>query len=222
MIRKKIILSVIIICFLLLSGCFYSKDYPRYEIEELGKRQYILTTPEGNPYVMLENEIWFPEILYAEDVSDAIGICDLGYIYETTSEICLFTSSGDARNQHFFFPEDTILPELKIENINNTSLKETYDRDSQIMVDKESAEKLIELYHNTEMHETKKIHSTLRTWELVMESEQYRGLYFSRPIYKYNDYYYLYIKYEYDKKEDTTTYILCECTSVINNILENN
>ena len=223
MVRKKIALSIILLCIGLLSSCFQSTKYPKYELEKQDNGQYILTSPDGISYATFENTTWFPEkILTGYDYNEAIGRCDFGYIFDTDSEICIFTDNLKGSKRYTFFLADTILPELSIENINNAVLKSTGDRDSQIIVDKQSAKELIELYNNTEAHEIKRIHSTLRTWELVMECEQFRGLYFSRPIYAFGTEYYLYITYEYDSNSGKTTYILCKCTSVIKNILENN
>lgn len=227
MIRKKIILSIILSCIVLLSGCFDSIKYPEYEIEKQDNGQYILNSPDGISYVTYENNIWYPimPIMPFDEglnFDDAIGKCDYGYIFETQSEACLFLTAPHERNQHCFFLEGTALPELSIENINNVVLKSTSDRDSQIIADKQSAEKLIELYSNTETHDIRDIDSMKRTWELVMECEQFRGLFLLKPIYTYGNDYYMYITYEYDSKEGITTNFFSKCTSEIKDILENN
>lgn len=219
---KRIVLSIILLGMVIIAGCFDYKDYPKYGIDEIGKRQYILTTPEGIPYVMHENELWFPEILYGEDVYGAIGVCDLGYVYETTSEICLFTSSLDQHNQHYFYLESINMPELSIENINNAVLKSSNDNESQIVINKQMAEKLIKLYNLSETHEVKEKNSIEIVWELDMECEQFRGLYFWSYIYTDGIDYYMLISRQYDSHGSLISITCCKCTSVVESILENN
>ena len=67
---KKIILCIILLCIVLLSGCFQSSKYPKYEIEKQDNGQYILTTPDGVSYVTYENNIWYPgEEILGENIN---------------------------------------------------------------------------------------------------------------------------------------------------------
>ena len=109
MIIKKIILSIILSCIVLLTGCFLFINNPKYELEEQDNGQYILTSPDGISYVTYEDNIWYPgdEIL-GEKFNAAIGKCDIGYIYETTSEICLYVYKGGGKMPSYFFLADKL------------------------------------------------------------------------------------------------------------------
>jgi len=217
---KKIILCIILLCIVLLSGCFQSSKYPKYEIEKQDNGQYILTTPDGVSYVTYENNIWYPgEEILGEKFSAAIGKCNLGYIFKTTSEICLYAYKGGGEMPFYFFLADKILPELSIENINNAFLEPTDGNGSKIIVDKEMTEQLIEINNDTEIHEVVNKNSLKRTLELYIECEQFRELYFSRSIYTNGTDYYMYVAYEYDSEEGKYTDFFSKCTSVINNII---
>jgi len=213
---KKIILCIILLCIVLLSGCFQSRKYPKYEVEKQDNGQYILTTPDGVSYVTQENNIWFPvKVLNGFDYGEAIGKCDLGYVFDTKSEICIFTDNLRGSLQDVFFLEDTVLPELKIENINSAVLVWTGREDVQKSNDQHMAEKFIELYNNTETHEVKDIHRMERLWELVIECKQFRGLFFSKPIYTDGTDFYMFISFQYDSKGYHDGAIFSKCTSVI-------
>lgn len=218
------IFLIILLFFETCTGCVDSIKYDRYELEEKGHGQYIIFSPEGYKYTTLENKIWYPDMEFDKGINldEAIGKCGLGFVLKTTSEVCLFTSAYHERNQYFFFLDGTVLPELNIENTNNIVLEDSRNGYFEIDVDKHNGEKLLELYHNTEIHEILNLGIDFEIMEVIFESEQYKGLYFSRPIYKNGTQYYLYITYEYDSGEDKTNYYYVECTSIIENILGNN
>ena len=221
MIVKKLILKIIVIflfvCALLLSGCLDFIKYPRYKLERQNSGQYIMTSPDGIEYTTIENNLWYPDFTVdGQDFDSAIGKSDIGYIFNTTSDVCLFSTARHARHQYYFFLSDIVLPKLSIENINNMFIKETYYSDININVDLVIAEEFIELYNNTEIHEIKNIQQMDRICELYMECEQYRGLYFGSTIYKDGTDYYMFISFQ----ENGDGAVCSKCTKEVKTILK--
>lgn len=221
--RKIILIIVLAVCIILLSGCFQSMKYPKYEAEKQDNGQYILTSPDDISYVTFENTTWFPEVLLKGlDYGEPIGRCELGYVYKTESEVCIFTNASGGKGGYVFFLEDTVLPELSIENISNAVLESTSKRESLIITDKKMTEELIKLYKNSNKHEVKDKDSIGMIWELYMECEQLNDLFYWIDIYTDGDDYYMQISRQYDNHANLVSIVCSKCTSEMEAILEKN
>ena len=215
---KKIIIIAILICSVLLSACFDYEGYPRYKVKEQDDGQYVLTSPDGLKYVTFEEPVWCPnEVIWGEGDYEPIGKSKLGYVFETSSEACVCVNELGLTPSMYFFEEGTQMPELKIENINSAYIIVLNSDREKITMNLEQAEKLAELYSNTESYETKNMQSLKSEFLLVFKCQQLSNHFYSTKIYRYKNGFYMYIP----EKDGDNTYTVVNCTTVINEILDN-
>ncbi|MEG2686664.1 MAG: hypothetical protein RR954_06045 [Christensenellaceae bacterium] len=181
--KKRIMVLMICIIFtFLFSSCNIYAENDRYEIIVKEDNSAEMITPDGKKYTTLKDNYWYPEIIYDNGEKDVIGKSNKGYVFNTTSDKCLYVDELNGRFPYCFFQVGVQLSKMSKENVNKISVS-FKNKENIFIEDKEYINAFIDFYYENENVSIKKATDLTNEGKIILYNALHEGLFFSITLY---------------------------------------